>query len=114
MPVKVENVVRDRSELLEKLFQEACYKICSCVALLPVRTIDIRYANVLLFECIFEVVDNNRSESIPTSASHKSSNFSKKSTYARVVLPTPAGNKVNTPLNGMVCRLVEHTEPRTP
>jgi hypothetical protein len=76
MPVKVENVARDRSDLLQKLFQEARYKICSRVALFPVGTIDVRYANILLFECIFEVVDNNRSEGISKSACHRSGDFS--------------------------------------
>jgi hypothetical protein len=46
------------------------------VALFPVGTIDVCYANIFMFKCIFEVVDNNRSEGIPKSACHRSGDFS--------------------------------------
>jgi hypothetical protein len=66
------------------------------VALFPVGTIDVCYANTFMFKCIFEVVDNNRSEGILSQLVIDLAISLRKSTYARVVLPAPARNQVST------------------
>ncbi len=70
MPVEIEDTARDIWPLLDKLFQDARNKVQIRMALLPVGTVYARYsnANILLFECLFKVVYDDRSERNPKSA----------------------------------------------
>jgi hypothetical protein len=57
VPIEVTDVARDRSwPLLDKLFQETRNKISSCLVLLPIATVYVRYANILLYDCPLKVV----------------------------------------------------------
>jgi len=80
VPVEIEDTARDIWPLLDKLFQDARNKVQIRMALLPVGTVYARYsnANILLFECLFKVVYDDRSERNPKSASHRSDDLSGK------------------------------------